>query len=193
MLLSLFVFALGVGAVAAQEKAAGDEAEMMEKMMALAAPSEAHKKLEMMAGTFTTKVKMWMDPAAPPQESEGTSENRMVLGGRWLEQRYEGTFMGGPFSGIGLTGYDNFKKQYIGMWMDTASTSSMMTTGTAGADGKTMTFTGTMDDPMTGTATQMKEVVTIVDADHHNFEMWMSGPDGKMHKAMEISYIRKKT
>jgi hypothetical protein len=31
-----------------------------------------------------------------------------------------------------------------------------------------------------------------VDADHHNFEMWMSGPDGKMHKAMEIQYVRKK-
>ncbi|MGQ0722170.1 MAG: DUF1579 domain-containing protein [Candidatus Eiseniibacteriota bacterium] len=193
MLLSLFVFALGAGAASAQEQAAGDEAKMMEQMMAMAAPSEAHKKLEMMAGTWTTKVKMWMDPAAPPQESEGVSENRMVLGGRWLEQRYEGTFMGGPFSGIGLTGYDNFKKQYIGMWMDTASTSSMMTTGTAGADGKTMTFTGTMDDPITGGATQMKEVVTIVDADHHNFEMWMSGADGNMHKAMEIQYIRKKS
>jgi hypothetical protein len=192
ILLSFFLLAVGAGAASADDKAAAGEAQMMEQMMALAAPSEAHKTLEVMAGTWMTKVKMWMDPAAPPQESEGTSENRMVLGGRWLEQRYEGTFMGGPFSGLGLTGYDNYKKQYVGMWMDTASTSSMTTTGTASADGKSMTFVGSMDDPMTGGKTEMKEVVTIVDADHHNFEMWMSGPDGKMHKAMEIQYVRKK-
>jgi hypothetical protein len=192
-LLSLFLCAFGVCAVSAGEpEGSADQAAMMDQMMKMAAPSEAHKKLEMMAGTWTTKVKMWMDPAAAPQESEGVSENRMVLGGRWLEQRYEGTFMGGPFSGVGFTGYDNFKKAYVGLWMDTASTSTMMTTGTADAAGKTLTFTGSMDDPMSGQTTQMKEVLTIVDADHHNFEMWMSGPDGNMMKAMEITYTRKK-
>jgi hypothetical protein len=191
----MFLVALGVCSAAAEEPKSGSDehAQMMEQMMALAAPSEAHKKLEMMAGTWITKVKMWMDPSqTEPQLSEGTSENRMVLGGRWLEQRYEGTFMGQPFTGIGYTGFDNYKKQYVGVWMDTASTNSMMTTGSADGSGKSLTFTGTMDDPMTGTTAQMKEVLTIIDADHHNFEMWSQGPDGQMHKSMEIQYVRKK-
>jgi hypothetical protein len=163
----------------------------MKKWMEMATPAEAHKKLEPMVGTWTTKVMMWQDPSAQPDVSEGTSTNQMVLGGRWLEQHYEGTFMGGPFSGIGYTGYDNYKKQYLGWWMDTMSTSGMTTTGSADASGKSMTFNGTMDDPMTGTASPMKEVVTVVDKDHHNFEMWQAGPDGKMYKAMEIQYVRK--
>jgi hypothetical protein len=45
---------------------------------------------------------------------------------------------------------------------------------------------------MTGKSLPMKEVMTLVDADHHNFEMWMTGPDGKMMKTMEIQYTRKK-
>jgi hypothetical protein len=175
-----------------EAKGGAPDADAMAKWMAVAAPSEAHKKLEAMVGTWDTTVKMWMDPSAPPTETKGVSVNAMVLGGRWLEQRYEGEMMGSPFHGVGYTGYDNYKKQYVGLWMDTASTAAMMTTGAADG-GNTMTFTGSMDDPMTGSVCQMKEVVTIVDADHHNFEMWASGPDGQMHKSMEIVYSRKKS
>lgn len=192
--LALLLVAVAASADDKDKKAAPSAAEhdaMMKKWMEVATPAEAHKKLEPMVGTWATKVTMWMDPSAPPEVSEGTSENRMALGGRWLEQRYEGTLMGGPFSGIGYTGYDNYKKQYVGMWMDTASTAAMSTTGKADAAGKSMTFTGSMDDPMTGKVCEMKEVVTIVDGDHHNFEMWQTGPDGKMFKAMEIQYVRK--
>lgn len=171
--------------------AGAPDAEMMAKWMQIASPSEAHKKLESMVGTWDTTVKMWMDPSAAPSETKGVSMNEMVLGGRWLQQRFEGEMMGGPFHGLGYTGYDNYKKQYVGWWMDTASTSGSTTTGSADGD-KTMTFTGSMDDPMTGGVCQMKQVVTVVDADHHNFEMWMTMGDGKPYKSMEIAYSRKK-
>jgi hypothetical protein len=181
------------GSASAGDPAAksADQQKMMEMWQALAVPSAAHKQLETMVGTWDTKVTSWMEPGAPPMESSGTSENRMVLGGRWLEQRFEGSFMDSPFHGIGYTGYDNYKKQYVGTWMDTMSTCMMNTTGTADAAGKTMTFMGSMDDPMTGGTCQMKEVVTIVDKDHHKFEMWTTAPDGQMYKNMEISYSRK--
>jgi hypothetical protein len=168
-----------------------DQQAMMQKWMQIASPSEAHKKLEASVGTWDTTVQMWMSPDAPAQETTGVSKNTMVLGGRWLEQSFEGTMMGQPFHGIGYTGYDNYKKQYVGLWMDTQSTSAMMSTGTCDASGKTMTFTGTLDNCMTGTTDQFKEVLTIVDADHQNFEMWATGPDGKMYKNMEIHYTRK--
>jgi len=176
---------------AAPAAQSAEQAEMMKKWMEVASPSEAHKKLEGIVGTWDTTVKMWQTPDAPVQESKGTSMNKMVLGGRWLEQSYEGQFMGMPFNGIGYTGYDNYKKQYVGMWMDTSSTAAMMSTGMADPAGKTMTFTGSMDNAMTGKTDQFKEVMTMVDANHHNFEMWMPGPDGKMFKTMEIAYSRK--
>ncbi|MFN8177740.1 MAG: DUF1579 domain-containing protein [bacterium] len=178
-------------AAQAAAPSADQQQAMMQKWMEVATPSEAHKKLEASVGTWDTAVKMWMSPDAPPQESTGVSKNTMVLGGRWLEQSFEGTMMGQPFHGIGYTGYDNYKKQYVGMWMDTSSTSAMMSTGMCDPSGKTMTFTGTVDNIMTGGKDQFKEVLTIVDADHQNFEMWAPGPDGKMYKNMEIRYTRK--
>ena len=44
-------------------------------------------------------VKFWMDPKGEAQESEGTSEAGMIMGGRFLEQELNGTFMGQPFEG----------------------------------------------------------------------------------------------
>lgn len=164
----------------------------MEAMMKAATPGDAHKKLNAMAGTFNADVKMWMQPGAPPSGGTGVAENSWALDGRFLQQNFTGNFMGMPFSGVGYTGYDNIKKKYIGTWMDTMTTSMMISTGTANADGKSYTFTSSMDDPMTGKASPVKETVTVVDDDHHTLEMWTPGPDGKMFKMMEIAYTRKK-
>lgn len=72
------------------------------------------------------------------------------------------------------------------------STSMMLSMGSADADGKSMTFTGSMDDPMTGKPLSIKEVVRVIDNDHHVMEMWNPAPDGKMFKSMEITYSRAK-
>jgi len=172
-------------------KAGPSQAEM-EAMMKAATPGDAHKKLNAMAGTFNADVKMWMQPGAPPSGGTGVAENSWALDGRFLQQNFTGNFMGMPFRGVGYTGYDNIKKKYIGTWMDTMTTSMMISTGTANADGKSYTFTSSMDDPMTGKASPVKETVTVVDDDHHTLEMWSPGPDGKMFKMMEIAYTRKK-
>jgi len=168
-----------------------DEKAMMEMWAKVGAPGEPHKALEVMVGTWDTKVSSWMQPGAAPMASTGVSENTWTLDNRFIEQRYEGEFMGQPFKGVGYTGYDNVKKKYVGTWMDNMSTSVMVMTGTSDATGKTMTFTGTMDDPMTGKPKAMKEVVKIVDANKHTFEMWAPGPDGKAFKMMEIEYLRR--
>ena len=169
-----------------------DEKAAMDAMMKAATPGEPHKKLATMAGTFEVKTKMWMQPGAPPQESTGTSENKMVLGGRYLEQSYNGTMMGQPFSGMGMTAYDNVTKKYIGTWADTMTPGLMISTGSAGSTPNTIKMTGSLADPVTGKKMAVSEKVTITDADHHTLEMWGPGPDGKNFKMMEIVYTRKK-
>jgi hypothetical protein len=174
------------GQMSAEQKAA------MEAMMKAGTPGDAHKKLASMVGTWDTKVMMWMDPAAPPQVSKGTSTNKWVLGKRWVRQDFSGSFMGKPFTGVGYTGYDNVKEQYVGTWMDSASTSVMVSNGKAEDDGKTYTFSSTMDDPMTKKPVDLKTKVTVVDNNKHVMEMWGPAPDGKQYKMMEITYTRKK-
>jgi hypothetical protein len=164
---------------------------MMEAMMKAGSPSDAHKKLDGMVGTWDTKISFWMMPGMDPSTSTGTSTNQWIMGGRYLEQRFKGDMGGMPFEGVGYTGYDNIKKQYWGTWMDSMSTGIMTSTGSASSDGKTWDFTATMSDPMTGKDSTAKEKVTVIDADHHTMEMWVAGPDGKMFKNLEIHYTRK--
>ena len=60
------------------------------------------------------------------------------------------------------------------------------------ASGKVWSFSGMGMDPMSGEAVNFDEKVTVTDNDHHLFEMYGPGPDGKVYKMMEISYTRKK-
>jgi hypothetical protein len=188
--LILVMAASGAFAQQQQEMSAQEKA-MMDAWMKSMTPGAAHKVLDGMIGTWDAKVKMWMNPDGPPTESAGTSETKWVLGGRWVEQRFKGSFMNQPFEGIGYTGYDNVQKQYVGTWMDNMSTGAMVSTGRA-LDGKTFAFSSMMFDPMTGKPAGIEERVTVVDKDHHIMEMWGPGPDGKVFKNMEIQYSRKK-
>ena len=94
--------------------------------------------------------------------------------------------------GIGYTGYDNYKKKYVGSWTDTMGTMIMISTGTADASGKKFTFWSTVDDVVMKKPAKVKEIVTVVDGDHHTYEQWSSAPDGKMFKSLEVQYTRKK-
>jgi hypothetical protein len=173
-----------------RDKAAEQKA-MMDAMMKAGTPGDNHKKLDGMTGTWDANVKMWMEPGKPPTESAGKAVNEWVLGGRWLQQKFEGSMMGMPFSGIGYTGYDNIRKSYVGTWMDSMSTSAMTSTGTGG-DAKTWNFTATSLDPQSGEPVNCEEKITWVDKDKHVFEMSCPDMDGNMSKMMEITYTRKK-
>ena len=169
-----------------------DEKAAMEAMMKAGTPGDAHKKLEPMVGTFDVKVKMWMDPSKPPEETTGKAENRWVLGNRYVQQSFEGTAMGQPFSGMGFMGYDNITKEYTGTWVDSMSTATMNSTGKLDATGKVMTLTAMVNDPVTGKACKITEKVTVADNDRYMMEMWGPDPSGKNYKMMEIAYVRTK-
>src|SRR5688572_20287592 len=89
---------------------------MMEAMMKASTPGAPHKMLEGMVGTWDAKISMWMMPGADPMTSTGVAESKMIFGGRFVEQRFKGDFMGVPFEGLGYTGYDNVKQQYFSTW-----------------------------------------------------------------------------
>ena len=64
--------------------------------------------------------------------------------------------------------------------------------GAPDATGKTWTFNGMGMDPVSGEAVNYDEKITVVDNDHHVFEMYGPGPSGGMFKMMEITYTRHK-
>jgi len=160
---------------------------MMAEMMKYAMPGEAHQWLKKAEGRWDATVKMWAGPGEP-QVSKGVSVHKMILGGRYLEQRFSGTFMEQPFEGYGLLGYDNKKKTYTSFWIDNSSTSMMTSSGTADETGKVVTMHASTDGP-DGKPMDMRQVTKIVDDNTHVFSMY-----GKMGEQetlmMEITYKR---
>ena len=181
-------------AAAAQEKQESDlsprEKARMEAMTRAAAPGEAHKRLDTLAGRFSATVKTWSGPSSQPHESSGISVNKWVLGDRFVQQQFEGTSSGEVFAGFGYIGYDNFRKKYTWVWMDTTSTAMMTSTGDLDPEGKFLTFSGSMNDPLTGKATKMTEKLTVADKNGHTLEIWTPDPAGKPFKMMEVTYVR---
>jgi hypothetical protein len=164
---------------------------MMEVYTRLGTPGPAHELLGRMAGNWEAKVKSWMEPGKPPMESAGTSQQKMILGGRFLQQDFTGEMMGSTFTGMGITGYDNHRKKYFSTWIDSMGTAILFFEGTAGADGKTITQESSYDDAIKGPM-KWRSVTRIVDEDTHVFEMYSAGKSGKEEKMMEITYTRKR-
>jgi hypothetical protein len=189
------VMGAAIQAGAADPKTAGmmDPKAMMEKMQKYGAPGVHHEPLAASAGRWTSTVKSWMKPGDPPMESKGTSENTMVLSGRYMQQTFKGDMNGMPFEGIGYTGYDTIRGEYQSVWMDSMVTGMMIGAGQSDTATKTIKQTGTFSCPMTGEkAMWYRTEWKMIDNDNQTFTMYAKGPDGKEVKAMEIVYKRVK-
>jgi len=153
-------------------------------------PGKIHQMLAHSNGTWTYENTFWMAPGAPPSKSTGTTENKMILGGRYQESIHKGNIEGMEFEGHGLLAYDNGKKIFQNAWVDNMGTGIMLLEGTWDDATHSLTLTGKGYDPMQGKDIEMKEVITIQDDDHHMMEMYYT-KDGKEIKSMEIHLTRK--
>jgi hypothetical protein len=176
-------------------------AEMMKQMAEMSKLNENHKLLAGLAGAWSYNIKFWMnpDPSAPPQESKGTATTKPVMDGRYFVTDVTGKMeMPGPdgkkkeftFKGMGVDGYDNVRQKFVASWIDNMGTGIEFSEGTYDPATKTFTYSSEIE-PVPGKKSQVREVIKIVDNNHHSFE-WYENQGGQERKTMEISYTRKK-
>jgi hypothetical protein len=191
--LILAVLCMSVAAFAADAppQMTPEQKAMMDKMAKAATPGPQHAMLAKMAGAWACTVKFQMDPSQPWQESQSTATITSLMDGRYSQEVVSGQMMGAPFSGMGITGFDNVTGKYVSTWIDNMGTGIMTSVGTADASGKVISWNATMSDPMTGKASKSRMVTTFADDDHHTFEMFGVPPGGKKEmKMMTINYVR---
>jgi len=166
---------------------------MMAEWMRVSTPAEHHKHLDYFVGKWKTNTKTYMGgPEAPPMESEGTSEVKWVLDGRFTLHEHKSTFMGKPYEGIGLTGYDNYRNMYIGTWVSNMGTNLLTMTGMRDPKSGVFTSYGEMDEPgIKVTGQTVKYVTRILDEDKCVFEI-IDLHAGDDYKVIEITYTRQK-
>lgn len=172
-----------------RKPAAMQEQAMMEQWQKAMTPAAGHARLMSMVGSWKTTTTVTMAPGAPEEVSRGTSVHRLVLGGRFLEQTYKGTTMNMPFEGIGYTGYDNAQQRYVGTWMDTFGTGVMRSLGVGRPTDDKIEFVAEAIEP-NGNKKVFETMLRIRNHEHHSFEMWTKGPNGKSYRMMLIDYER---
>lgn len=164
----------------------------MQKWMESMKPGLAHELLATFAGEWDVTVRMFMDPAAPPQESKAKSSATLVLDGRFLLEQMKGEFMGMPYEGMGFSGFDNATQMFTSTWCDSINTGISLNHGSIDQTGRIITYVGTMNEPMTGEMGKaVKMVLTRTDEDHHTFEMFEI-LYGEPFKVFDMQYARLK-
>jgi hypothetical protein len=147
-------------------------------------PGPEHAKLKESEGAWDATIK------SMGGESKGMLSCKVGLGGLWLLEHFQGNFDGMSFEGHGATSYDPAKKKYINIWIDSMSTSPMVSEGTYDQSTKTMTMVGNMPMPE-GKSMKVTMLTVHKDADTRIFTMNAAGPDGKDFEMMQITYKRR--
>lgn len=170
-----------------------DSATATKAWMDYATPGEMQKMMAKSDGTWSGENTMWMENDGKPMMSKSEATNKMIFDGRYQVSEHKGDFMGMPFEGMSIVGYDNSKKKFVSTWIDNMGTGIMHGEGDWNPSTKSIEFKGKMTDPSRpGKDCNFREVFTFIDDNTQKMEMY--GPDsktGKEYKTMEIVYKRK--
>ena len=175
----------------AQEKAAESQEEAA--WMKYMTPGAMHANLAKSNGMWMEELTMWMGPGVPEVKSKATAMNKMIMGGRYQQSMHRGTINEMPFEGMGIVGYDNIKEKFLSTWIDNMGTGIMYMEGTWNEAEKSIEFTGTAVDAMSGKELPVREVYKIIDDNTHEMDMYMTGVDGKEFKSLNIKMTKKST
>ena len=166
-----------------------DQMKMLEKLMK---PGKFHELLKQFVGKWTADMKIWMEPNAPPVVNKGQATFKLIFDGRFLYGDFLGEFMGAPFKGINIMGYDNGKKEFFSIWIDNSTTGLLSSTGTYDIETKKYLFRAEMFDPVSRQTLEMREEAYFVSKDEYFSVTYAKPKDGKEFKNMELVYTRVK-
>jgi Protein of unknown function (DUF1579) len=175
------ILLIAVAPLAAQEKG---------RPAAPPGPGEQHKQLDALAGSWDVSVTYRLGG----KEFKGTAlcEAKWVLDGRFLRQEYHSKMQGKDFIVLQFLGYDQGKKKFVELKMDSMDTGVMHNEGTISNDGKVITCKGERIDQTNGELVKIRTVTTIEDADHFTLEWFLTKGDGKEERAVVLNHTRKK-
>jgi hypothetical protein len=152
-------------------------------------PGPEHQKLQPFIGDWAFTVRVWTDPSQPPAEATGTVERRWILGGRFIQEKFQGEYKGKTYEGLGLIGYDNAQKKFT--TVRACSVSGTISQGLATCDGSGTKFVCAMEEycPLTGQKVQGRDEILLDNNDRIVMNKYRT-VQGKEVKTMEIISVR---
>lgn len=187
--LLLLCLALPLDAQAPAPKPTGMTPAQLEGWIASAQPGPEHRALQRYAGTWTFHQRDWWIPGgAPWNETDGSCEAEVILGGRYIREELHSSLQGHPYEAISHLGFDKGAKQYLSTWMDNFGSSVFVARG--GWDPGTQTYR--MEGRMQGQGPALRILDRWTDDDHHTYEMWAPASDGTYFRMVEMIFTRRR-
>ena len=132
----------------AQQPAPEERKRIMQEMMSAAQPGPEHQRLARLAGTWDVSFQMFSHGGGPSMNAKGVAENRMILGGRFLESRMVAGEDPMKMEALVLYGFDRRHAKYTTVGYDTGGTYYVTAAGTWADSSRAITLSGTDDDPI---------------------------------------------
>ncbi|HUL14699.1 MAG TPA: DUF1579 family protein [Terriglobales bacterium] len=154
-------------------------------------PGPPHLSLMRLDGDYVTKEKYYPPGQTTPLESDGTATLRSEMGGRFIVERNGGGYLGEPYIGLRIYGFNNGTKKYEGVWTSSKSTSVISLLGESKDGGITIEYTGTYHEDTTGNLRTMQVTLHILDPDHFEVTVMRPMPDGSPGPKLVSLYTRK--
>jgi hypothetical protein len=151
---------------------------------ALPKPGPEHEALKRLVGTWNATL---IEPSG--EKYPGTHTFALECGGLWLVSDYRADIGGLKLQGKGLDSYDQNKKKYVSVWVDSMSTAPMVLEGNYDETGKTLVMTG-QGPGHDGKPTKVKEIFTTRDDDHFTLKMYLVDDAGKENQIFTLEYER---
>jgi hypothetical protein len=161
----------------------------MADMTAAGATGPEHEALASRAGSWSVEGRVWMGPGAEPMPMNATATTEVLLGGRCIVEEFKSEFMGTPFEGRLMQGYDNLAQRYWSVWSDDMSTGCWITYGTETAPGQ-LEFRGTAHDVLTPSGRPTRMTTTVNGDGSYTMKMFDTIKDGGEFQSMELRYTR---
>jgi hypothetical protein len=100
-------------------------------------PLPEHNGLGRLSGHYDGKTRTFLEPGAPPDESDDSLYAEPILGGRWLRLSWYGSVAGKPRQGELTLGFHRDAGEYELSWLDTfhTGTAMLVSRGSPGDDG----------------------------------------------------------
>ncbi|KAA3635371.1 MAG: DUF1579 domain-containing protein [Calditrichaeota bacterium] len=171
------------------------QAKQME-FMQLQMPGPEHEKLSKLEGDWDMEIKFWMAPNTDPITITSSGTFKMILGGRFLEMRSSGKFMGQDMETLHVLGFDRRSGEYTSTGFDSQGTYSVSAEGKYDAEKDMIVMYGEDYDAYWDFTQQYNFEVNMIDDDSFTWavvfldERMAQGQDS--FKMVEIAYNRKK-
>ncbi len=152
-------------------------------------PNANHARLERFAGEWRRLIVYRANPTDRIYDSEGVSNNEMILGKRFLTMRGSVEYSGSAFETFYILGYDNRFLEYVMETFDQNSTYSLRFTGSYSEENDEFVFEGFDYDLVTGDKEFVKIEIRFEREDKFVYKLFKKY-DGQYDWIFESTYVK---